>query len=61
MTNADRVPQSADGWWDDLQDQVWEAGPGVWRCMVNGQQFGDWPDRGSAYAGMQTEQRRAAQ
>jgi hypothetical protein len=30
-----------------------------WYCIVSGTRFGPWPDKGSATAGYQTEQRRA--
>ena len=36
-----------------IQDQQ------VWYAMVNGQMHGAWPNRGTAEAGMQVEQRRA--
>lgn len=32
-----------------------------WFCCVAGKTFGPWPDKGSAAAGLETEQRRAAE
>jgi hypothetical protein len=45
---------------DAAEDQVFQIRDGVWWCIVAGRVLGNWPDKGSALAGMRTEQRRAA-
>lgn len=39
-------------------NQVYRLRDG-WYCMVDGREFGTWPDEGSARAGLATETRRA--
>lgn len=40
------------------EDSVYTLAAGEWYAMVNGREFGPWPDRGSALAGLETEQNR---
>ena len=42
-----------------IEDQVFRLADGFY-CLVSGKQFGPWPMKGYAEAGMATEQRRAA-
>ena len=41
-----------------LHEPPYKLRDGLWRCMVGGQVYGEWPDKGTAQAGYATELRR---